>query len=37
MDELHGYQTGYCKGKGGSVYTANFGIGMPWAKGIVAG
>jgi len=30
-------QTGYCKGKGGSMHIADFGIGMLGANGIVAG
>src|SRR6185503_933864 len=28
MAELYGRQTGYCKGKGGSMQIADFGIGM---------
>src|SRR3954469_6905446 len=35
--ELYGRQTGYCKGKGGSMHIADFGIGMLGANGIVAG
>src|SRR5438270_9664515 len=37
MAELYGRQTGYCKGKGGSLHIADFGIGMLGANGIVAG
>jgi TPP-dependent pyruvate/acetoin dehydrogenase alpha subunit len=37
MAELYGKQTGYCKGKGGSMHIADFGIGMLGANGIVAG
>src|SRR6201981_3155112 len=37
MGELYGRQTGYCKGKGGSMHIADFGIGMLGANGIVAG
>jgi pyruvate dehydrogenase E1 component alpha subunit len=35
--ELYGRETGYCKGKGGSMHIADFGIGMLGANGIVAG
>ena len=35
--ELYGRQTGYCKGKGGSMHIADFNIGMLGANGIVAG
>src|SRR5262249_44953038 len=35
--ELYGRQTGYSKGKGGSMHIADFGIGMLGANGIVAG
>jgi pyruvate dehydrogenase E1 component alpha subunit len=35
--ELYGRQTGYCKGKGGSMHIADFGIGMLGANGIVGG
>ena len=37
MAELYGRQTGYCKGKGGSMHIADFSIGMLGANGIVAG
>src|SRR5260370_5155876 len=37
MAELYGRQTGYCKGKGGSMHIAEFAIGMLGANGIVAG
>ncbi len=37
MAELYGRDTGYCKGKGGSMHIADFGIGMLGANGIVAG
>src|SRR6201982_629159 len=37
MAELCGRQTGYCKGKGGSMHIADFDIGMLGANGIVAG
>jgi acetoin:2,6-dichlorophenolindophenol oxidoreductase subunit alpha len=37
MAELYGRQTGYCKGKGGSMHIADFAIGMLGANGIVAG
>ncbi len=37
MAELYGRYTGYCKGKGGSMHIADFGIGMLGANGIVAG
>ncbi|HEY8883805.1 MAG TPA: thiamine pyrophosphate-dependent dehydrogenase E1 component subunit alpha, partial [Chloroflexota bacterium] len=37
MAELLGKSTGYCKGKGGSMHIADFGIGMLGANGIVAG
>src|SRR4249920_3308379 len=35
MAELYGRQTGYCKGKGGSMHIADFDIGMLGANGIV--
>ncbi|MEM9359640.1 MAG: thiamine pyrophosphate-dependent dehydrogenase E1 component subunit alpha [Pseudomonadota bacterium] len=37
MAELYGRETGYCKGKGGSMHIADFDIGMLGANGIVAG
>jgi len=37
MAELYGREDGYCKGKGGSMHIADFGIGMLGANGIVAG
>lgn len=37
MSELYGRQSGYCKGKGGSMHIADFSIGMLGANGIVAG
>jgi len=36
MAELYGRETGYCKGKGGSMHIADFDIGMLGANGIVA-
>ncbi|MBI2910132.1 MAG: thiamine pyrophosphate-dependent dehydrogenase E1 component subunit alpha [Chloroflexi bacterium] len=35
MAELYGRKTGYCKGKGGSMHIADFGVGMLGANGIV--
>ena len=35
MAEIYGKKTGYCKGKGGSMHIADFGIGMLGANGIV--
>jgi acetoin:2,6-dichlorophenolindophenol oxidoreductase subunit alpha len=35
MAEILGKKTGYCKGKGGSMHIADFGIGMLGADGIV--
>jgi pyruvate dehydrogenase E1 component alpha subunit len=35
MAELYGREAGYCKGKGGSMHIADFGIGMLGANGIV--
>jgi TPP-dependent pyruvate/acetoin dehydrogenase alpha subunit len=37
MAEIYGRKTGYCKGKGGSMHIADFGVGMLGANGIVAG
>ncbi|CAG9622736.1 thiamine pyrophosphate-dependent dehydrogenase E1 component subunit alpha [Sutcliffiella rhizosphaerae] len=37
MAELYGRRTGYCKGKGGSMHIADFGIGMLGANGVVGG
>ena len=37
MAELYGRETGYCKGKGGSMHIADFDIGMLGANGIVGG
>jgi acetoin:2,6-dichlorophenolindophenol oxidoreductase subunit alpha len=37
MAEIFGKRTGYCKGKGGSMHIADFGIGMLGANGIVGG
>lgn len=37
MAELFGRQTGYCKGKGGSMHVADFSKGMLGACGIVGG
>jgi TPP-dependent pyruvate/acetoin dehydrogenase alpha subunit len=37
MAELFGRVDGYCKGKGGSMHIADFGIGMLGANGIVGG
>jgi len=37
MAELLGRETGYCRGKGGSMHIADFGIGMLGANGIVGG
>jgi acetoin:2,6-dichlorophenolindophenol oxidoreductase subunit alpha len=35
MAEIFGRQTGYCKGKGGSMHIADFSVGMLGANGIV--
>ncbi|MBI2850255.1 MAG: thiamine pyrophosphate-dependent dehydrogenase E1 component subunit alpha [Chloroflexi bacterium] len=35
MAEIFGKKTGYCKGKGGSMHIADFGVGMLGANGIV--
>jgi TPP-dependent pyruvate/acetoin dehydrogenase alpha subunit len=37
MAELYGRQTGYCKGKGGSMHIADFNQGIIGATGIVSG
>ena len=37
MAELYGRQTGYCKGKGGSMHIADLSKGMLGANGIVGG
>lgn len=37
MAELYGKETGYCRGKGGSMHIADMSIGMLGANGIVAG
>jgi TPP-dependent pyruvate/acetoin dehydrogenase alpha subunit len=37
MAEIYGKRTGYCKGKGGSMHIADFGIGMLGANGVVGG
>ncbi|MCL6454956.1 MAG: thiamine pyrophosphate-dependent dehydrogenase E1 component subunit alpha [Alicyclobacillus sp.] len=37
MAELYGKRTGYCKGKGGSMHIADFGVGMLGANGVVGG
>ena len=37
MAELLGRQTGYCKGKGGSMHIADLGLGMLGCNGIVGG
>lgn len=36
MAELFGREAGYCRGRGGSMHIAEFGIGMLGANGIVA-
>lgn len=36
MAELFGKETGYCKGKGGSMHIADFSLGMLGANGMVA-
>ena len=35
--ELFGKETGYCKGKGGSMHIADFSLGILGANGVVAG
>lgn len=37
MAELYGKETGYCRGKGGSMHIADFSIGIIGANGIVGG
>ena len=37
MAELYGKETGYCKGKGGSMHIADTGLGILGANGIVGG
>lgn len=37
MAELYGKETGYCRGKGGSMHITDMSIGMLGANGIVAG
>jgi len=37
MAELYGRETGYCKGKGGSMHIADFSIGVLGANGVVGG
>jgi pyruvate dehydrogenase E1 component alpha subunit len=37
MAELYGKETGYCRGKGGSMHIADIGIGILGANGIVGG
>lgn len=37
MAEIFGRQTGYCKGKGGSMHIADFSLGILGANGVVAG
>jgi acetoin:2,6-dichlorophenolindophenol oxidoreductase subunit alpha len=37
MAELFGRATGTCRGKGGSMHIADFGVGMLGANGVVAG
>jgi pyruvate dehydrogenase E1 component alpha subunit len=37
MAEIYGKETGYCKGKGGSMHIADMSIGMLGANGIVCG
>ena len=37
MAELYGKETGYCKGKGGSMHITDMSMGMLGANGIVAG
>ncbi|WP_461204655.1 thiamine pyrophosphate-dependent dehydrogenase E1 component subunit alpha [Clostridium sp. DL1XJH146] len=37
MAEIFGRETGFCKGKGGSMHIADFSVGMLGANGIVGG
>lgn len=37
MAELYGKETGYCRGKGGSMHIADFTLGIMGANGIVGG
>lgn len=37
MAEIFGRETGFCKGKGGSMHIADFSIGMLGANGVVGG
>lgn len=37
LAELYGKETGYCKGKGGSMHLADFSVGMLGANGVVGG
>jgi len=37
MSELFGKETGVCRGRGGSMHVADFGLGMLGANGIVGG
>src|SRR5512143_2806775 len=37
MAEIYGRETGYCKGKGGSMHIADIDIGILGANGIVGG
>lgn len=37
MAEIYGRETGFCKGKGGSMHIADFSVGMLGANGVVGG
>lgn len=37
MAEIYGRETGFCKGKGGSMHIADFSVGMLVANGVVCG
>ena len=37
MAEIFGKETGFCKGKGGSMHIADFSVGMMGANGVVGG